>query len=84
MTNALKKSALLRSVTSQVGARLLLSLGRLGVALLISRLAGKDTFGEYALLLSILTLFEWLVDFGQTDISVRDACQSPQDEAKLL
>lgn len=62
---------------AQVFGRLLLSFARLGVAMLIVRLFGRDTFGQYALLLGFVAIFEWLADFGQTDIAVRDVCANP-------
>ncbi len=76
--------SLLKNAVSQIGGRLLLSLGRLGAALLIVHLLGTDRFGEYALVLNFVALFEWLCDFGQTDIAVRNICQMPvQERAEL-
>lgn len=69
--------SLAKNAVSQIGGRLLLSLGRLGAALMIVRLLGPERFGEYALVLNFVVLFEWLADFGQTDIAVRDICQAP-------
>lgn len=62
-----------------VGGRILLSLGRLGVAVAVARLAGAQQFGEYVLLLGFVAIFEWLVDFGQTDIAVRRICAEPAE-----
>lgn len=76
--------SLLRNVVSQICGRLFLSVGRLGLALLIVHFGGAERYGEYALVISFITLFEWLVDFGQTDISVRDICQEPDREAAAL
>ncbi len=74
----------MRNAVSQIGGRLFLSIGRLGVALLIVRSTGAERYGEYALVISFVVLFEWLTDFGQTDISVRDICQEPARQAEAL
>lgn len=76
--------SLLKNAVSQVVGRLLLSLGRLVAAVLIVRYSGIERFGEYALVLSFLVIFEWLADFGQTDIAVRNICQQPQREGAIL
>jgi O-antigen/teichoic acid export membrane protein len=76
--------SLLKNAVSQVLGRLLLSLGRLLVAMLIVRYLGTERFGEYALVLSFLVIFEWLTDFGQTDIAVRNICQRPEREGAIL
>ena len=76
--------SLFKNAGSQIAGRLFLSLGRLGAALLIVHQLGADSFGEYALVLNFVALFEWLVDFGQTDIAVRDICQEPEREAAIL
>ncbi len=76
--------SLLRNAVSQIGGRLFLSVSRLGVALLIVRSTGTDRYGEYALVINFLVLFEWLTDFGQTDIAVRDICQDPTRRTEVL
>jgi O-antigen/teichoic acid export membrane protein len=54
------------------------------VALVIVRLEGASQFGAYALVLQFVVLFEWLADFGQTDIAVRNICQTPSNETTIL
>jgi O-antigen/teichoic acid export membrane protein len=76
--------SLLRNALSQIGGRLFLSIGRLGVALLIVRSTGAERYGEYALVINFVVLFEWLTDFGQTDIGVRDICQEPERRTRVL
>ncbi len=71
------KWSVLKNATSQIGGRVFLSLARLLISVLIVRYAGVTRFGEYALVVSILILGEWLVDFGFTEISVRDMCKTP-------
>lgn len=74
--------SLFKNASAQIAGRLLLSLGRLGAAMLIVRYAGAERFGEYALVINFIVLFEWLTDFGQTDIAVRKLCQEPEAEAE--
>ena len=76
--------SLLLGSTSQVAGRLLLSLIRLGAAMLILRLLGAEQFGAYVLLLTVLTLPEWLVDFGQTDIAIREISRHPRSSEQVL
>ena len=86
MSGAVDSSArgLARNVASQIAGRVFLSLGRLLAALMIVRLLGPDRFGEYALILQFIFLFEWLADFGQNDIGVRDICQDPANERATM
>lgn len=68
--------SLLSNAASLTIGRMSLSLGRLGATLLVARTAGADAYGEYALVLGAVFLCEWLADFGQTDIAVRDRGQA--------
>lgn len=77
-------SALMRSGARLVVGRVGLSALRMAAALIVARLAGAEQFGAYALLLSLTGLAEWLVDFGQTDIGVRDAARRPRRRAAVL
>ena len=61
-----------------------MSASRFGIAILLVRMAGPELFAEYALLLSLLLMAEWLVDFGTTDIAVREICQDSDRESALL
>lgn len=67
-----------------IGGRIALSAGRLLVAIIIVRLCGSEVFGAYALVLALVALFDWLVDFGQTDIAVREVMAAPGDRAPWL
>ena len=58
---------------SQVAGRVALSAFRLLLSALVVPLSGVDLLGEYTLLLTFLTLAEWLAEFGQTDLVVRGA-----------
>lgn len=75
---------LLKSSASLVVGRVALSGMRMVAALIVARLAGTEDFGAYALLLSLIGLAEWLVDFGQTDMAVRDAARRPGRRAAVL
>ncbi|BAV64973.1 lipopolysaccharide biosynthesis protein [Sphingobium cloacae] len=77
-------ASLFRNSAALVAGRIALSLLRMVAALCVARLAGAESFGAYALLLGIVALFEWLVDFGQTDIAVRDAARDPDRRDTLL
>lgn len=65
----------LRSVISNTGTltggRLLLAVLRFGATLLLVQRAGLDRFGEFALILSVVAIAEWLSDFGLADMAVR-------------
>jgi O-antigen/teichoic acid export membrane protein len=71
--------SLFKNSVSQILGRLILSALRLGTAALIVRLLGASRFGEYTLVIGFVLIFEWLVDFGQTDIVVRDVSRRPED-----
>jgi O-antigen/teichoic acid export membrane protein len=61
-----------RNALSQAAGRILLTFLRFGVAVIIVRRAGLEAFGQYALVLSFVYVAEWIADFGQSDIAVRD------------
>ncbi len=73
-----------RNAAFQVGGRLFISAARLGIAVLIVRLSGVERYGQYSLILSFLVIAEWLVDFGVTDIGVRDISRKPEQEPALF
>jgi O-antigen/teichoic acid export membrane protein len=75
---------LVQSGMSLVVGRVILSGARMVAALIVARLSGADNFGAYALLLSLIGLAEWLVDFGQTDMAVRDAARRSRRQAAML
>lgn len=74
----------LKNSAAQVTGRLLIAIFRLVIAGIIVRTYGRNLFGEYSLLFGILTIVDWLVDFGTTDIFVREICQHPEDTPRLL
>jgi O-antigen/teichoic acid export membrane protein len=62
----------------------LIALGRLAVAGLIVRSYGTGIFAEYSLIFSILAIAEWFLDFGTTQVFVREICKEPENEQRLL
>lgn len=73
-------SALWRGSAAIVTARLAMSAGRLLAIIMVARLGGITELGAFVLLLSLLAFFEWLADFGQTDIAIREAGrEAPND-----
>jgi len=75
---------ILKNIISLVGGRVFISLSRLLISLIIVRLAGADLFGEYVVVMSIIFIGEWLVDFGFTDIAVRDISRTPTKKTLIL
>lgn len=73
-----------RNTAAQVSGRMLVAAARLVVVALIVRSFGNATFAEYAVLLGILSIAEWLVDFGTTDVFVREICREPEGAGRLL
>ena len=76
--------SIVKNVASQIGGRLLITLSRLLIAILIVRYGSTELFGQYTLVLSLLFVAEWLVDFGMTDIGVRNICQQPDRKYAIL
>ncbi|MGH9785878.1 MAG: oligosaccharide flippase family protein [Terriglobia bacterium] len=73
-----------RNTASQIGGRGLIALLRLVVAGMIVRSYGPETFGEFSLVFGILTIAEWLLDFGTTDAFVREISRDPEGGPRLL
>jgi O-antigen/teichoic acid export membrane protein len=78
------RSRVLRNTGAQMIGRMVIALSRLAVAAIVVRGLGAGTFGEYALILSLLAVAEWIVDFGTTEIFVREVCREPARERPLL
>ncbi|WP_420143091.1 lipopolysaccharide biosynthesis protein [Sphingobium sp.] len=64
--------------------RIALSALRMAAALIVARLAGVQDFGAYALMLTLIGIAEWLVDFGQTDMAVRDMARRPRRRTIMI
>lgn len=65
---------LIHNVVGLMTGRMMMSIMRLVTVLLIARFGGVETFGAYILVMSVIFIVEWLVDFGVNDIVVRNAC----------
>ncbi len=81
---AIAPSRILRNTGAQMFGRVVIALLRLVVAAIIVRVFGAGTFGEYALVFSLLAFAEWIVDFGTTEIFVREVAREPAREPALL
>lgn len=79
----LGRSILKNSAALSIG-RILIALLRLFIAGIIVRSLGVDTFAQYVLVLGILTIADWLVDFGTSDVLVREICREPNRMPNLL
>lgn len=76
--------AVFKNSFAQVAGRVLIAASRLVVASLIVRSFGKTMFGEYSLVFGLLSIADWLVDFGTTEVFVREVCRERDSEPRLL
>jgi O-antigen/teichoic acid export membrane protein len=72
------------NVAAQMGGRILIALSRLVVAGVIVRSFGTERFGEYSLVIGLLVLAEWVLDFGMTEIFVREMSRTPEQAPRFL
>ena len=77
-------SRVLRNTGAQIVGRGFIAISRLIVAGIIVRVFGAGTFGEYALVFGLLAFAEWLVDFGTTEVFIREVCRDPARQGQLL
>lgn len=80
--NLVRKS--FRNAAAHFAGRNIISLTRLVVASSIARMYGREVFGQYSLLLVLLATAEWLLDFGTSDITVREINRSPLNALEQL
>ena len=83
-TAPIAPSRILRNTGAQMIGRVAIAMLRLVVAAIVVRVFGAGTFGEYALVFGLLALAEWIVDFGTTEIFVREVSREPAREKALL
>ena len=62
----------------------MLAVLRFGVTLLLVQRAGLERFGEFALILSVVAIAEWLSDFGLADMAVRQIAVDPGRRKDIL
>lgn len=67
-----------------IGGRGLIALGRLVIAGLIARRFGTGSFADYAVLFGVLSIAEWVADFGTTETFVREAARPAADRGRLV
>jgi O-antigen/teichoic acid export membrane protein len=76
--------SVLKNSAAQVAGRVCVAMIRLIVAGIILRSYGRGMFGEYSLLFGLLSIADWLVDFGTTDVFVREYSREPQHGQRLM
>jgi len=81
---ALLRWSVFKNAVAQIAGRNFIALGRLVIAGMIVRRYGITTFGEYSLVFGILAIAEWLLDFGTTEVFVREICREPERGRRLL
>ena len=64
-----------RNSVAQLAGRIGVAIARFVMVGTILRTGGRSLFAEYSIVLGVLTLGEWLVDFGSTDPFTRDVCR---------
>ncbi|MGQ0552745.1 MAG: oligosaccharide flippase family protein [Planctomycetota bacterium] len=74
----------LRNTAAQTLGRAFVTLARYAGFVLIIRAFGAERWGEYALLMAWLTLGENLVDFGLSEVFVRELSRTPERRTALL
>lgn len=85
MTSSTNKNwKILQNIASLVGGRAFISMSRLLIVLIIVRLAGTEVLGQYIVVMSLIYIGEWLVDFGFTDIAVRNISQDHDKKKAVL
>lgn len=62
----------------------LAALGRLVVLAMIARGYGISVFGSYSLLIAILAIADGVLDFGTTEVFVREVSREPHRRRRLL
>ncbi|MBL4621724.1 MAG: oligosaccharide flippase family protein, partial [Immundisolibacteraceae bacterium] len=82
-TDDLGKKLFQNTATLAIG-RNLSALGRLASIALIVRGFGVDIFGEYALIIAVLTIADWVLDFGTSDLFIRELVADPAQRNKLF
>jgi O-antigen/teichoic acid export membrane protein len=73
-----------KNTAAQVVGRGLIAVSRLVVAGIIVRSFGRDMFGAYSLVFGLMVIAEWLLDFGVTEVFVREICREPEKAPRLL
>lgn len=83
-SGAARLRTVLRNAGTLTGGRLMLAVLRFGATLLLVQRAGLERFGEFALVLAIVMVAEWLSDFGLGDVAVRQMLAQPARRSRVL
>lgn len=73
-----------KNAGSQIVGHVLITAGKYGIYIMIFRFLGSERFGEYSLLLTLLAYGEIILDFGLTDLFIRDLSRQPDQKKVLL
>jgi O-antigen/teichoic acid export membrane protein len=74
----------IKNILSLIGGRIFISFSRLLIALIIVRLAGADSYGSYVVVMSIIFIGEWMMDFGTTEIAVRNISKDEHRRISIM
>ena len=77
------RRALLNTAAVAVGSNLA-ALGRLVVIALIARQSGEVALSQFAVLIELFKLAEGVLDFGASEVFVREINQRPSESRKLM
>ena len=73
----------MNNLVDVVGGELLLRVANLGVAVLIGRVFGAATLGNYAAILAVATVAERLADNGLEMIGIAEASRQPRELSRI-
>jgi O-antigen/teichoic acid export membrane protein len=73
-----------KNSVAQLAGRIAVALVRFVMVATILRTGGRALFANYSIVLGVLSLGEWLVDFGSTDAFTREVCREPQNATRLM
>lgn len=74
----------LKNTMVRVGGRTFVSIAKFVGYILIVRFYGPDWFGQFSVIIALLSFSEILLDFGYNDIVVREVCQQPEKRHRFL
>jgi O-antigen/teichoic acid export membrane protein len=73
-----------KNASSQMAGRLVIAVARLIIAGLIIRGFGRTVFGQYSIIFGLLSIAEWICDFGTTEVAVREICRDRTQQSHIL
>ncbi|HEX4333764.1 MAG TPA: oligosaccharide flippase family protein [Usitatibacter sp.] len=84
MTGGSLQRRVVRSGVALAAGRLVMAGLRLAIAAVIVRQLGAAVFAEYAVVLTLVALAEWMLDYGTVETLVRDILREPTARDRLL